>query len=119
MTYETIAAAYVDTWNAAAAAERDALLASHWDADASYVDPIMSGSGRDGIAAMIAIARAKFPGHSFALDGKADGHGDHVRFSWVLAPDGGATVARGTDFVRVGADGRIVDVVGFLDKMPG
>ena len=113
-----IAAAYIDTWNVADETERRALLGQHWSVDASYVDPLMSGAGQDGIAAMIAGARAGFPGHSFALDGKADGHGDHVRFSWLLAPAGGEAVAGGTDFVRLGADGRIAEVVGFLDRMP-
>lgn len=118
MNLELIASTYVDTWNAAEASDRHALLEKYWDADARYVDPLMSGRGRDGIATMIAAARGQFPGHSFALDGKVDGHGDHLRFSWSLAPAGGAAIAGGTDFVRITQGGLIGEVVGFLDRAP-
>ncbi|MBN8903348.1 MAG: nuclear transport factor 2 family protein, partial [Rhodospirillales bacterium] len=97
------------------AASRDRSLAAGWAEDARYADPMMAGEGRHGIAGMIANARAQFPGHAFALRGKPDGHGAFVRFSWTLAPEGGAPVAGGTDVVRVGADGRIAEVIGFLD----
>ena len=73
--------------------ERAARMIS-WALDARYVDPLMRGQGRDDIAAMIATACARLPGHDFALAGTPDGHGDHVRFSWTLAPDGGAPVPR-------------------------
>jgi hypothetical protein len=110
----TIAQTYLAAWNAPGEAERQAQL-ERWSADARYVDPLMQGQGREGIGAMIAAARAQFPGHSFALAGTPDGHGSHVRFSWDLLPGEGAPVARGTDIVRVDDDGRIAEVVGFLD----
>ncbi len=92
-----IAETYLATWNEADDTSRQAAIARNWSASARYADPIMSGDGRDGIAAMISAARAQFPGHGFALRGAPDGHGSWVRFSWDLAPENGAPVAGGTD----------------------
>ena len=109
-----VAETYLAAWNEPDDARRLTLMAG-WTDQASYVDPLMQGEGRDGIAAMIAAARTQFPGHAFTLSGTPDGHGDHVRFSWALAPEGGAPVAHGTDMVRLDREGRIAEVVGFLD----
>lgn len=110
----TVADAYLALWNEPDPMGRRAALDANWAADARYADPMMQGEGRDGIAAMIEGARAQFTGHSFALRGTPDGHGRFVRFSWTLAPEGGAPVAGGTDIVRLGDDGRITEVIGFL-----
>ncbi len=113
-----IAETYLSAWNEADDTSRQAAIARNWSASARYADPIMSGDGRDGIAAMISAARAQFPGHGFALRGAPDGHGSWVRFSWDLAPENGAPVAGGTDMVRLDETGRIESVVGFLDFTP-
>ena len=110
-----IAAGYLAAWNEDDDLRRRELLEQGWAADARYADPLMQGEGRDGIARMIESARAQFPGHVFTLSGTPDGHGVHVRFSWTLAPDGGTPVAGGTDMVRLDGEGRIAEVVGFLD----
>lgn len=106
---------YLEAWNEPDDAARLALLRRGWSADASYVDPMMSGDGHDGISAMIGAARATFPGHSFHPRGSVDGHGSFVRFSWSLVA-GGEPVANGTDVVTTDPDGRIRGVVGFLDR---
>ena len=110
-----IAELYLASWNAAPA-ERAAAM-DIWAATATYRDPLMAGDGRDGIAAMIDAAVANFPGHHFVLEGTPDGHGPFVRFSWSIRPVGGAgeAVACGTDVVRLDGDGRIAEVIGFLD----
>lgn len=110
-----IADRYLAAWNEDAGEARRTLLVQGWAGDAHYVDPMMSATSREGIATMIEGARAQFPGHAFTLAGTPDGHGDHVRFSWTLAPEGGAPVARGTDVVRLDAEDRIARVIGFLD----
>lgn len=110
----TLADAYLTLWNEPDPARRREILSAGWAVDARYTDPMMHGEGLDGVAAMIEGARAQFPGHRFSLRGTPDGHGHFIRFSWSLAPGGGATVARGTDVVRVD-DGRIIEVIGFLD----
>lgn len=114
---QNIAENYLALWNDGDDAARRQRLADHWTADASYIDPMMAGEGRDGIADMIANARSQFPGHGFTLRGKPDGHGNFVRFSWRLAPAGGVAVAGGTDVVRLDENGRISKVIGFLDEV--
>lgn len=113
-----IAEAYLAAWNETDGERRRALLAAQWSADARYVDPIMSGTGMEGIAAMIEGARAHFPGHRFHLSGAPDGHNGYVRFSWSLVSGEGRPVAGGTDIVRLDEAGRIAEVTGFLDTSP-
>ncbi|MDB5709423.1 MAG: polyketide cyclase [Sphingomonas bacterium] len=110
-----VAELYLASWNAVPAARAAAM--DIWSATATYRDPLMAGNGRDGIASMIDAAVANFPGHHFVLDGTPDGHGPFVRFSWAIRPIAGAdaAVARGTDVVRLDGDGRIAEVIGFLD----
>jgi hypothetical protein len=66
---------------------------------------------------MIGAVQERFPGFLFALDGRVDGYGDHVRFSWKLGPPGESDMIKGTDFVLLEA-GRLKAVTGFLDKVP-
>ena len=106
---------YLATWNEADAARRQALVAALWSPQGRYADPMMSGQGHDGIAHMIATARAQFPGLVFTPRGEPDGHGAFARFSWSLGPAGGAPVAGGTDVARLDDDGRVVEIIGFLD----
>ena len=114
-----IAARYLAAWNERDPDARRARIAHAFAADASYLDPMMRGSGVDGIDAMIGAAQQQFPGCRFALHGAPDGHHDVVRFSWALfGPEAGpdaAPLARGTDVATVDADGRLVRVTGFLD----
>ena len=115
---KTIADAYIRVWNEADPAERRAQLARYWSAKARYADPLMRAEGREAIAVMIEDARAQFPGYGFTLGSTPDGHDAYVRFSWGLAPAGEATLIEGTDMVRLDGDGRIAEVIGFLDKVP-
>jgi len=111
----TLAEAYLAAWNEPDIASRRRLMERHWAEQARYADPMMQAEGRDGIAGMIEAARASFPGHGFSLRGVPDGHGAFLRFGWVLAPEGGAPVARGSDVLRLDEEGRIAEVIGFLD----
>lgn len=116
---ETIARDYIAAWNEADAGRRLAHMDGRWADAATYVDPMMAADGRAAICDMIEAARSKFPGLGFTLSGKPDGHGPFVRFSWDLGPEGGDAVAGGTDVVRLDDAGRITEVVGFLDRVPG
>jgi len=109
---------YIAAWNEGDGEHRRALIAQTWTEDASYVDPMMTGAGRDGIDAMIAGAQQQFPGHRFELAGPPDAHHDRVRFTWHLRPVGGGdTVAVGIDFGVVAHDGRLRSVTGFLEPV--
>ena len=112
---EAVARDYLALWNQADAGQRQAAMAQHWAADARYADPMMAASGRDAIGEMIEQARTQFPGHAFALKGQPDSHRDYVRFSWTLAAAGGSPVGGGPAVVRLDAEGRISEVIGFLD----
>jgi hypothetical protein len=112
-----VASRYIDLWNERTASRRREILSQHWAVDARYIDPLMSGDGRDGVDALIAGVQQRFPDFRFRLLGEADGYGDHVRFSWGLGPDGADSPIKGTDFVIV-RDGRISSIAGFLDQIP-
>src|SRR6478736_5540906 len=74
---------YIATWNEADGERRRALIAGTWTDDASYLDPMLQGEGRDGIDAMIAAVQERFPGHRFRRTGEVESHHDRVRFSGV------------------------------------
>ena len=106
---------YLAMWNEPDADARRALVARTVTDDATYLDPVMSGEGIDGITTMIGAAQAQFPGHEFQLHAGPDAHHDRVRFSWSLVANGGAPVAVGTDYVTMSDDGRMRSVTGFLE----
>ncbi|HEX3158514.1 MAG TPA: nuclear transport factor 2 family protein [Gemmatimonadaceae bacterium] len=108
---------YIDCWNEADAHRRRALIARTWTEDASYVDPLMHGTGHDAIDAMIEAVQRRFPGFRFSLT-RADGLHEFVRFSWELGPEGGAALIEGSDFGVVASDGRLQMIRGFLDRVP-
>jgi SnoaL-like domain len=112
-----LAAHYIALWNETDAKRRRALLAESWTEDASYADPLIQRSGYAEIDELIGAVQARFPGFRFALDGRVDGHGDHLRISWTLGPEDGDPVVRGTDFARA-EGGRFKAVTGFLDHVP-
>ena len=105
---------YIAAWNEADPDRRRELVAGTWADDGTYLDPLMSGEGADGIAAMIGAAQQQFPGHRFELAQGPDAHNDHVRFAWTLVGADGP-VAAGVDFATVADDGRLGAVVGFLE----
>jgi len=113
-----VADRYIALWNESDPAARQKLLAENWTADATYVDPLMAGSGTAEIDGLIAGVQQRFPNFRFNLIGTPDGYGDKVRFSWSLGPgDYVDAPIEGTDFAIV-RDGRIHAVTGFLDKVP-
>jgi len=113
-TITSVVDTYIASWNETDAERRLALVAETFTDDARYLDPLMSGEGVDGIAAMIGAAQSQFPGHRFELSSGPDTHNDVVRFAWQLVGEDGP-VAGGTDFATVADDGRLRNVTGFLE----
>jgi hypothetical protein len=111
--------AYVATWNETDAARRQAGIARAWAADGRYRDPLMASDGHAAIDAMLAGVQAKFPGFVLRRTSKVDAHNGAARFTWSLGPASGPSVVEGVDFCELTPDGRLVEVVGFIDKMPG
>ncbi|WP_329154915.1 nuclear transport factor 2 family protein [Streptomyces sp. NBC_01456] len=117
--YAQAVARYFEAWNAAGEGTLGKAVAAAFDEGATYTDPLADVAGHEGLAAVIAGAQAQFPGFVFRPSGGVDGHHDIARFGWELvsAADGSAPVA-GFDVVRLGEDGRIRSVLGFLDRVP-
>ncbi|VWX55704.1 Polyketide cyclase [Burkholderiales bacterium 8X] len=108
---------YIAAWNETDAARRLDLLQAGWTEDARYIDPMAKAEGRTQIAALIEGVQQRFPGFRFKLKGTPDAHGEHLRFSWMLGPEGAQDLIEGTDFARLAA-GKLQAVTGFLDKVP-
>jgi hypothetical protein len=114
----SIARRYIELWNERTPSRRRELLAANWTSDATYVDPLMNGDGRESVDALIAGVQQRFPEFKFTLIGEPNGYGNHLRFSWGLGPDGAAdSPIKGTDFAVL-KDGRIRSITGFLDQVP-
>ena len=111
-------AAYVATWNETDAARRQAAVARAWETSGRYRDPVMASDGHAGLDAMLAGVQAKFPGFVLKRTSKVDAHNGAARFTWSLGPAAGPSVVEGVDFCALAPDGRLVEVVGFIDKMP-
>ncbi|MEU6065620.1 nuclear transport factor 2 family protein [Streptomyces sp. NPDC047082] len=117
--YQSAVARYFEAWNATEPQALAKAVAEAWSADGGYTDPLADVSGHERIAAVIAAAHQQFPGFSFRPLGAVDGHHDTARFSWELVneADGSAPVA-GFDVITLDAEGRIRQVLGFLDRVP-
>jgi hypothetical protein len=116
--FAAIAAKYLDAFNAADADERRKLVDELFAADVTYVDPMAAVSGREGVSAFIDAAHQQFPGWVFSPAGRVDGHGAQARFGWGLGPAGEEPPVLGFDVVVLDGDGRITQVLGFLDRVP-
>jgi hypothetical protein len=107
---------YIAVWNETAPEERRARIVDTFADGATYLDPVQSGEGREGIDAMVAGAQKQFPGMRFELSAGPDAHHDVVRFAWrLVTADEGAPFAAGVDFATLADDGRLRDVIGFLE----
>ena len=112
-----IADRYIELWNEGDEARRQTMLNEGWSEAATYVDPVMSGQGHAQISTLVRAVHNRFPGFRFCLDGRVDGYGDKVRFSWTFGPEAEPEMIKGTDFAVV-ENGRLTSVTGFLDKVP-
>jgi hypothetical protein len=109
---------YLNCWNETDPAARRKLIGEVWAPDAEYIDPLAEAHGRDAIDATIAAAQAQFPGFVFSLAGPVDTHHQQARFTWGLGPEGAEPPIAGFDVAVAGDDGKLVTVLGFLDKVP-
>src|SRR5918997_4879772 len=63
---------YIAAWNETDPESRRAMIARTWTEDGSYLDPLMSGEGHDGIDAMIGAVQTRYPGYRFRRTGDID-----------------------------------------------
>ncbi|MFC7496797.1 MULTISPECIES: nuclear transport factor 2 family protein [unclassified Nocardioides] len=111
--------AYLATWNATGEPEQRRLLAQHWSPEVTYVDPLAAVRGHDDLRALLSGVHVQFPGFVFSLVGNIDAHNRQLRFQWGLGPAGDEPAVIGFDVLVLDEDGRILDVRGFLDRVPG
>ena len=111
--------AYVATWNETDPARRRAGIARAWAEAGRYRDPLMASDSHAAMDALLAGVQAKFPGFVLRRTSKVDAHNGVCRFSWSLGPAAGPAVVEGVDFCELTPEGRLLEVVGFIDKMPG
>lgn len=109
---------YFEMWNAPDAATRRALIEQVWTPEATSVDPLADVRGWEALNGFVGSLREKYPAHRVARNGPIDQHHDRLRFSWHMVDGAGATVLTGIDCVRLSADGRFAELVGFFDGPP-
>jgi hypothetical protein len=110
---------YIESWNEQDADRRRKIIDEIWADNASYVDPLVVAEGRDAIDATIAGAQQQFAGLGFRLAGPVDAHHNLARFTWELAQAGAEAIVVGFDVAVLTEAGRLANVHGFLDKVPG
>ena len=110
--------AYVATWNETDPARRRAGIARAWAEAGRYRDPLMASDGHAALDQMLAGVQARFPGFVLRRTSKVDSHNGSARFAWSLGPDAGPAVVEGVDFCALAPDGRLAEVVGFIDRAP-
>jgi SnoaL-like domain len=110
---------YIAAWNERDAKRRRDLIAKTWAEDGSYIDAHRHGVGHDAIDAVIGKAQDQFPGYRLNLVSGIEAHNEFARFSWAAGgtPDAPLYLG-GTDFLTLGADGRVKNVAGFTDAAP-
>ena len=117
--FDDLAQRYIDTWNETDADARHAAVTALYAEDARYVDPLVDAAGHEAIIATIGAVQQQFPGFRFRLAGPVDAHHDQLRFSWELGPaDAAEAPIAGSDVALRDAEGRLVSVFGFLDRVP-
>jgi len=110
---------YIAVWNETDGARRRALIERTWAEHASYIDPLLEGSGHTGIDTMVQTVQDRYPGHRFRRTSDVDVHHDRVRFAWTLGPEGGPALAQGVDFGVVTDANLLSAVTGFFDQPAG
>ena len=67
---------YIAAWNATDPEDRRDLIAGAWTEDGAYLDPVMAGTGHEGIDTMLAGVQARFPGFKLSRTSAVDAHND-------------------------------------------
>jgi hypothetical protein len=109
---------YLACWNETDPEIRADLVATTFAPTATYVDPLVDVAGLDALGATILAVQRQFPGLVFTPVGEVDAHHAVTRFGWGLGPAGSEPLVVGFDVVTTDATGRIISVVGFLDRVP-
>jgi len=116
--FDSVLDRYLAVWNETDADVRRKAIDDLFAADVRYVDPLAAVTGRDALDGLIGAVQQQFPGLRFTPGGTLDAHHDQARFTWNLGTDPQAPLVVGFDVAELDEDGRIRQVLGFLDKVP-
>ena len=116
----TLVDRYIDVWNSTDPQQRAAGIRDLFAQGATYTDPLAAVAGHEQIDQLIGGAQQQFAGLRFRRGEVFDTNHDIARFTWELGGNGTDDAAAiGYDVVQVDGDGRITQVLGFLDRVPG
>jgi hypothetical protein len=116
--FDAMVQRYLAVWNTTDEADRRTAIDDVFAEDVRYVDPLAAVEGRDALSALIGAVHQQFPGMVFSAGGPADAHHEQGRFTWHLGAVPGEAVVVGFDVVALDGEGRIREVLGFLDRVP-
>lgn len=109
---------YGSAWNEPDPAKRLCALTRALTEDATYVDPTVDTTTREGLADAIGQFLASTPGASIVVTSGLDVRAGELRFTWEFQA-GGVTVVRGVDYMELADDGRISSIRGYWEPLPG
>lgn len=109
--------AHLAAFSAPDAASRRALVEQAWAPEGHFADPLFAATGHDEIDALAASVPGLYPGHVFTRTSGIDLHHDHARYAFAFTAPDGTVVVDGVEVARVGAEGRLAQVVGFFGEV--
>ena len=104
---------YIAAWSEHDPAARMKLLEVVWYVDGAYTDPLSFAANRDQLHVIIGNFLKTNRGAKFTLKGSVDTHHQYVRFYWIAHMANGAELP-GMDYGEIGADGKLIKIVGFF-----
>ena len=116
--FDSVVSRYLAVWNETDPAARRKRIDEVFADDVRYVDPMAAVTGRDELDGLIGAVQQQFPGLTFSLGKPVDAHHDQARFTWHLSAVPGEPLVVGFDVAELDGEGRIRQVLGFLDKVP-
>ncbi|WP_020579967.1 nuclear transport factor 2 family protein [Actinopolymorpha alba] len=87
-------------------------------ADIRYLAPIGEFTGSAPLIGFRRQFEEHLPAFTFAVVGEPQSHHDRLRLHWEIRTGGEDAFAAGTDVLTLEQDGRIREVVTFLDRAP-
>lgn len=109
---------YLELFNTTDPVRRRRRADALFDEDARYTDPMADVVGPEQVDGFVGAVQQQFPGYRFTLGTGPDAHHDQLRMIWhATAPGADSPAAVGFDVI-VHRDGRIRQVLGFLDRAP-
>ena len=116
--FDQVIERYLTIWNETDPSVRRTAIGEVFAEGVRYVDPLAAVEGRDALDALIGVVREQFAGMEFSLGGPVDAHHDQARFTWHLGRPGEEPLVIGFDVAERDADGRIFQLLGFIDRAP-